>query len=264
MMPSGDEPSQRNQSPIDSGRRSHAPNDTFVSPWAILSIVSATLFVCPLATLAGPLFGLKAFGEMRNDPRVTGRRMAKAGIIIGTMFTIGWLALAVWWHIAARQPMLDGPSDALEAGFGGDVAGFREGFCCEADSASDDDAARFLSTLSNRYGRFVSCYQDENATPPAQPISEGLRKRIPYELEFDRATVKAEAEFVVFTPEESGPVLRFAWLKVFDDNLGDITYPQDLQELAAPPATPPVSDGTTEAGDSATDAEAIPQSGRSD
>lgn len=210
---------------------------TFVSPWAILSIVAGTFIFCPVATIAGPLFGLKAFSEMRNDPRVTGRGMAKWGIIFGCIFSVGWLSLAVWWHFVARKPMLEGPKVALTAGFSGDIAGFRAGFCCESDNATNDDAARFLSALSQRYGEFLSCYQNTEAPAPEQPIGEGLRKRIPYGLVFDRATLNAEAEFVVFDRSRTGPIMRFAWLRVFDDKNGDITYPPFLENQDKVPAS---------------------------
>lgn len=193
-----------------------------------MSLLCSTFVFCPLATAAGPLFALKAFSEMRTDLRITGRRMAQFGFIIGTIATAAWVGAAVWWHVNARRPIIDGPVAALRAGFDGDVTGFRVGFCCEAEQASDEQALAFLAELSQRYGRFRGVRQNEAAADLKHPEGSGLRKRIAYLLEFERKTVQAEAEFVVFSEQQPGLQLRFARLEVFDDNLGDISYPRSV------------------------------------
>lgn len=199
------------------------------SPWAILSMLAATFFLCPLSTAAAPLLGLKAISEMRVNPAVKGRRLAYAGITIGLVLTGLWIIVAVWWNANARKPMMNGPIVALQAGFNGDVRGFMDGFCCEASVASEQDAAAFLSALSRRYGRLRGIRQSTDVPPPEQPTGPGLRKRIPYLLEFERKTVPAVAEFVVFTSHIFEPELKFSSIEVFDDEQGALMYPPSLQ-----------------------------------
>jgi hypothetical protein len=193
--------------------------------------------------LLGPLFGLKALGEMRTDPRVSGRRLALTGIVVGTIATAAWGGVAVWWHINARRPMLNGPHEALAAGFAGDLDGFRDGFCCEAAQASEAEAFVFLAELSRRYGLFQGIRQVASGDDVQQPTGAGMRRRIAYLLDFERGSVPAEAEFVVISEDDAGLQLRFGSLWVLDDNAGVLSYPRSVGDRSQRPggATDPDS-----------------------
>ncbi len=178
--------------------------------------------------MLGPLFGLKALAEMRTDPRISGKRMARAGIVIGSIATAFWIGAAVWWHINVRTPILAGPIDALTAGFAGDLDGFRAGFCCEAESATDEQAIVFLAELSRRYGKYQGIRLGEMSEDAAiaQPDGAGFRKRVPYVLDFDNGAVQAVADFVVVDGNGRTIALNFSRLQIIDDNLGDMAYPR--------------------------------------
>ncbi len=187
------------------------------SPWAAASIIVSLGFLCPLATLVGPLLGFRALVAIRADPRLGGRRLALAGIVLGLATAAGWAGFALWWHLQARRPMLQGP--ALAAALEGDLARFQADFSGPGRDASEVEAAAFAAALRQRYGRFIS----------ASPVGGGpLDPRgtpITYALRFERGQVDAEAEFVVWPRGSRAPAPGFGWIAIRDDALGDLVYP---------------------------------------
>jgi len=230
------------------GASSAAGSGRHLSPWAVLSIVTAVFFLCPLSTAIAPLLGLKALSEVRANPELRGRTLAKAGIVLGLVLTGAWIGAGFWWNASARQPMLNGPVEALRAGLAGDVAGFQAQLCCEAANADVTEAEQFLNALSQRYGRLLEIRQSPQAPAPDQPTGTGLRRRIPYLLMFERKAAPAVAEFVVFTEDEPGLQLKFSSIEVFDDDEGDLTYPPSLQRPEMGPETTSQSDSVEPSG----------------
>jgi hypothetical protein len=200
-----------------------------VSLWALLSLLCGVAVFCPVTSVLGPLLGVVALGEIRRKPHRTGKKLALTGIAIGLLATAGWAATARWWHVNAREPMLRGPAEALAAGLGGDVAGFRAGFVGPA--AQDDEEARaFLDEIAGRYGRLVGSKQRPSfeQTPPVQAGTR--RPRVAYTFEFESGPVEAEAEFVVWARGQ-GLVLKFAWLAFRDQELGHVVYPASATDV---------------------------------
>ena len=196
------------------------------SNWAVASLL-CSLACCPVATLLGPLLGLRALVQIRANPTtVRGRGIAIAGIVIGLAISLVWIAAAIWWQFNARLPMLNGPRDALQAGLAGDVARFKAAFVGDDPAGPADEAIAFLNQLSTRYGRLLDSTLSQS--PITKPTLSGPAElRITYTLTFDQSQVEAEAAFVTFAPSAAipKPVFKWAWIRVIDPLRGDLVYP---------------------------------------
>lgn len=197
-----------------------------------------SVFCLPL-TAAAPLVGIRALRDIRTRPDRTGRGTTWTGIALGLLFTLGWAVLLYNWHLRARRPMLEGPVAELRAGLAGDVAGFREGFV----DGPEADAQAFLSAVGGRFGELRSISQRSGGAAADASMPELV---IPYTMEFDRATVEADAAFLIYeTPRRL--VLRWAWLAIRDPVEGDLVYPSSMLDAAEaarePPDLPPPPEG---------------------
>lgn len=205
-----------------------------LSLWALASLLCSLIVLCPIATLLGPLLGVRALVEIRRNPLRTGRGMAIIGIVVGLAATVGWGVAARWWHVHARTPMLEGPTAPLRAGLAGRVAEFQAAF--HGDGAVAADAPAFLEEVRGRYGVLRGSAQRRVA--PGQAAADagwaGGRVRIPYTLQFEGAAVEADAEFVLFD-DAGGLVLGFGWVALRDDELGDLVYPASAAAVAGRP-----------------------------
>ncbi|MHC4766770.1 MAG: DUF4190 domain-containing protein [Planctomycetota bacterium] len=199
-----------------------------MSLWALLSLLCGVAVFCPVTSVLGPLLGVVALGEIRRKPARSGTRLAVTGIVIGLLATAGWAATARWWHVNAREPMLQGPAEALAAGLDGDVARFRAGFVGRA--TADDEARAFLDEVAGRYGRLVGSTQRPSFAETAPVQADTRRPRVAYTFEFESGPVEAEAEFVVWAPGQ-GLVLEFAWLAFRDQELGHLVYPASAADV---------------------------------
>lgn len=190
------------------------------SKLSIAALVCSLIFCCPLTTLLGPILGLIALAKMGAKK---GRGMAIAAILIGAVLTGGWGFLFYFWGQAIAVVMA-GPTDALQAGFNGDIAAFKAQFHGAGAAASDAEARAFIDELRRRYGAYQSCHFNDQSTPrmkfgqPATPF--------PYTITFAQATMDAEAEIVFGDPASGrGFVMKLGYIVVFDPDQGDLHYP---------------------------------------
>lgn len=206
------------------GPRTHPRTRPRRSVWAIAALGCSLVVFCLPLTILGPLFGWRALIQIRTNPHRTGRTMAILAILVGVISTGFWSWGALWWHSQVRTPMIAGPIRAIMAGQSGDVAGFRAGFANDAMTADEEEIRLFLGEISDRYGRLVSIHQrvEDDVETLAYQIQS---YRIPYEMVFETGPIKAEAEFILFSPEGKGFVGRFAWLALRDPELGDLVFP---------------------------------------
>ncbi|MHC5003824.1 MAG: hypothetical protein ACYTJ0_11945 [Planctomycetota bacterium] len=204
-----------------------------MSGWALAAFLLASAVLCPPLPLIGALLGIRALSHVRAVPGRGGHRLAVAAILLGLAATIGWTAAGWWWNGHVRRPILAGPAAALDAGFAGDLAGFRDGFTARA--ASEADAGRFLQELAARYGAWRGLEPGRDAAAAAgAPMTAG-GVDCPYRLRFDRQTVDAVARFVIFEPG-AGFVGGFGRLEVLDPDRGRLVYPPEPVE--APTSAP--------------------------
>jgi hypothetical protein len=206
------------------------------STWAILALVLSASVFCPVFTMLGPLFALRGLAEIKAQPRLRGRRLALAAMVIGVLATVGWTAGAILWNKHARRPMLAGPEPALRAGLAGEVESFQSAFAGQQSTASSKEAGAFLDELTRRYGALDGCEID---TAGKGSMPAGGQGRIPYVLHFRSGDVKAEALFITFGGRMLKPVFKWNWIRVIDPQRGDLVYPLEERERAKPPAPPP-------------------------
>ena len=195
------------------------------SLWAIASLFCAVVIVCPVFSMIGLVLAAVAALDLRRHPNRTGKRLVVAALIMSVLGLGGQAMVARWWNVHARRPMLYGPVDAIVAGQGGDVAGFRAAFVnsgAGVDPESEQEAVVFLSAVAERYGRLLATAQREDA---ADSVNTRRRGVIPYTFFFESGSVDVDAEFVVSADDGSGLVLRFAWVVIRDQALGDLGYP---------------------------------------
>jgi hypothetical protein len=189
----------------------------------------------------GILLGIRALVEIRANPTIGGRSLAKSGIAIGVAVCLFWVAGLVWWHFNARQPMMNGPVEELRAAYSGDLGQFKSGFTAAGESAADDEAERFVAELKTRFGAFrdsaLSNTPQTQATLAGRPVL-----RIAYTLHFDRGLVEAEASFVTFGETRSilpTFVFEWDWLRIIDPERGDLVYPESARAAATTPPPAP-------------------------
>lgn len=193
------------------------------SPWAVAALMLSLVVLCPLATVLGPLLGLKAIADIRAVPGLKGKGYAVAAIIIGVTTTIGWFAAAAWLNASIRQPILNGPVEYLQSGFRGDIAGFKDGFDGSAAQVPDDQVVRFINELTRRYGVFNDMQLAPADSEVDPPDPDTVERIVPYVLTFDRGLIEADAAFVAF--EGIRFIGKWRWILIHDDELGDLKYP---------------------------------------
>ena len=214
-----------------------APPAPRTSLWAAASLISSLLFVPPLCIIA-PLLGLAGLAQTRRGGVYRGRRLALAGVAIGLVTTAAWGGAAAWWHVNVRRPLLDGPREALVAGFGGDTRAFAAAFVAGGSGPSVAEAGTFIEEARQRYGSFVSIEQDHTAPPVPAGALDRRRPVIRYRVRFERATLPAEAQFVRARGAGLAVVLKWGYLIVYDAERGDLAYPLSAGTQAGDDAEP--------------------------
>ncbi len=217
------------------------PGEQKTSGLAIGSLVCSLICCVPVTTIPGILLGIAAMVSIGNNPARKGKGLAVAGILLGVIFTAGHVYVYPKLYEFAGETfelLMNGPNDALVAGFAGDPAEFRSNFYGTGAQAHDAEAQAFIDTLRSRYGEFQSCQFDEQAQPSS---AFGQRSTVfPYILTFDNATVDADVQIIWVDERTGDKVFKFGWVIVHDADLGDLRYP--AKKLGPGAAQPPVAD----------------------
>jgi hypothetical protein len=216
---------------------------------AISSLICSLICCLPFTTIPGILLGAVALVSIGKNPALKGRGLAFTGIVLGVLFTIGQVVIypVAWKFIkTSMEAVAAGPRDALTAGFAGDVAGFKAEFYGSGANATDAEAQAFIDELRDRYGAYIGTRFNEQAGGP-QPGFGQTSAPFPYVVEFENATVDAETEIVFSDPQRGGFIMKIGSITVFDDDLGDLTYPTPEGgttggEAQPAPAMEPASD----------------------
>ncbi|MHC5024473.1 MAG: hypothetical protein ACYTGG_11290 [Planctomycetota bacterium] len=175
-----------------------------------------------------PLAGMLAIGlswlamrSMRNDASITGRRVATLAACMGLLVTatqglVGYQVHSAW------SVLQFGPERALRSAFAGDAGTFKDRFVGAGAFATSGNVADFIGELQDRYGGFVGATIEDPNLIPREPECD-----VRYQLQFAQATVPAVAR-VVFVQTE--PVVsitnRMRYLRVLDEDQGDLTFPK--------------------------------------
>ena len=127
--------------------------------------------------------------------------------------------------------MIDGPLAAIKAGQSGDVAQFKAWFTEAGASASDEEAAAFLNTLTTRYGQLSGSQQREDLLDP-EVIRRFKQPVVWYEFLFSSGSVPAMSQFILFDPVTGSRLARFSFVMIQDADAGDLVYPLSMQPEA--------------------------------
>jgi hypothetical protein len=215
------------QSPFD--EPTTEPRKT--SGLAITSLVCSLIFCVPLVTpILGIIFGIAGILSVQGNPRRKGMGLAVAGLLIGLIVGFGQLAIGYAGYkgfVAFR----DAPVEAMQAGFSGDLAGFKTHFGSAGQAVTDAEAQAFIDELRNRYGEFQRSDLDFMAFQGMQPIQPGQTVfTLPWVLVFDNGRVVVKMTFD--ERDQRDDQIIFSAIQVVDEARGDLFFP--AKETDAP------------------------------
>ncbi|MCP3904061.1 MAG: DUF4190 domain-containing protein [Planctomycetes bacterium] len=190
--------------------------------------LAITALICSITCVCAPigaLLGLIAFATIGEKK---GKGLAVAAILIGVVLSVvSWMGYTGFVKPNIIDPMVkavtlvtSGPTDAMSAGFAGDAAAFKAEFTGAAATASGEQVTDFIETLRGRYGEYVSMEPAQNQQQPGFGAQEAPFQ---YLVTFDTGTVDAEA-MIVFA-DNSGPIMKFRSITIFDPDEGDVAFP---------------------------------------
>jgi hypothetical protein len=197
---------------------------------AIVALISSLVFCCPVTTLLGPVLGLIALVTIKPERNERGKGLAIAAILIGVVLTILWIYSIVLVAGVFRdylEYMQETPQHVIERGYAGDYDAFRSEFLGSGARASDAEIQQFLTELTSRYGQFVSIEMHEDALEHMDQRAGQPTLTVPFTIEFTNATREAEIEFYIADPDTGGLTKAIRSIVIFDQQLGDIEFPDN-------------------------------------
>ena len=211
------------------------PGHGGMSGLSVAALVCSLILCCPVSTLVSVFLGIAGLVQTRGGRR-RGRGMAITGIILGILFTAGWIIGARMGWSMMLEVVLRGPDLVLQAGFKGDPGEAKSYF--ETNSVpTDAEIDQFITTARNRYGEFLGAtIIDDNSNPQGQQFT------IPFNLVFTKETLKADVEFRVNENAltESGSVIGLKAITIIDKEDGDLILEanEPEEESATKPGGP--------------------------
>lgn len=152
-----------------------------------LAVLALVLSVLPVGSILAPVLGAVALVQMRRDPRLDGRALAWAGIVVG--FVASSLMLGgAWMQWVAFQHVVEMPRIAIEAAMAGDADRMRAEMCKPGSEATSADVQAFGNALRSSFGAFRGLRVDTR--PPADAGQPREREvRAPFIATFERGDV---------------------------------------------------------------------------
>ena len=212
---------------------------------AVTALVMSLIGIIPclglLTAPIGVLLGLIGLVTIKR-PR-TGRGMAATAVLLGVVFTAAQVYLGKKYVVdplyGVVSFVMKGPTDALQAGFAGDTAGFKAAFQGAGATTTDAEAQAFIGELRNRYGEFVSASIPQNQQGGfTQPQPGQTTMAMPYEFRFANKTVSGEAELIFTDPSGKSLVRQLGWVRIIDAEKGDMTFPASAAPAPSSSSTP--------------------------
>jgi len=208
------------QSPFD--EQTAEPRKT--SGLAITSLVCSLIFCVPLVTpILGVIFGIAGILSVQGNPRRKGMGLAVAGLLIGLIVGFGQIALG-YAAYKGFTVFRDAPVQAMQAGFSGDLNGFKTCFGSAGQAATDAEVQAFIDELRSRYGEFQRSDLDFMAFQGMQPIQPGQTVfTLPWVLVFDSGRVVVQLTFD--ERDQRDDQIIFSAIQVIDATRGDLFFP---------------------------------------
>lgn len=152
-----------------------------------LAVLSLVLSVLPVGSLLAPVLGAVALVQMRRDPRLDGRALAWAGIVVGIVASSLMLGGA-WMQWVAFRHVVEMPRIAIESAMAGDADRMRAELCKPGSEATSADVRAFGAALRSAFGEFRGLQVDSK--PPADAGQPREREvRAPFIAAFERGDV---------------------------------------------------------------------------
>lgn len=195
---------------------------------AVTSLVCGLICCIPLLTpLLAILFGLLAVLTIQGNPLKKGMGLAVAGIVLGLAVTAGQVGIGLKGY-AGFKMFRDAPMAAMQAGFSGDLDGFRAQFGAAGEAANNVQAGSFINQLRVRYGEFQRSDLDFMAFQGMKPVQPNQTVfTIPWLLVFDNGEVLAEFTFDQDEQTPNSDTLIFSEVRVIDAAKGELVFPPD-------------------------------------
>ena len=237
---------------------------------AVFSLICSLVCCIPGVSLLGAVLGLVALlGIGRSRGRVGGRGLAIAGIVLGLLFTLLWVGIAIGtnqglnYYVKTIHPAVGGIFEDLDAGRYDEVRAAMGGWIA---GATDEELAAFRDAYTPGTGGFVS--------PAPQTTSEmfglfgehgqafqsvqGRQNMIPVLLAFDSGVTLAGVDFDPTRERpDPGPInelpLVDLWVIGPDGTLYEMSDYVSRQPPAPTPAPEITPEATPEAGDAGAD-----------
>lgn len=210
-----------------------------MSGLALTSFIFSLVFCCPCTTIPGAIMGLIAVFTIGSNPMKKGRGLAVAAVIIGVLGTALQIGVVVWGRAKIMEITVSQPTQALQAGYANNPAGFRAEFYGPGASAGDEEVKAFIADLQGRYGKFNSISLDDGGQRPQRSLKPGIID-MPCMFTFEKHVVGGTVTAVIFDEKTEQFVWRIQSITIHDPSLGDRTFPDPAANRGtAAPATAP-------------------------
>ncbi len=200
---------------------------------SVLALACCLLAVLPPLCLLSPILGVLALRQMRRQPSIEGRPLAWAGIVLGSLISVGFLAsTALAWQ--SFQAVVRRPEALLQAAMAGDPQAVRDQMIGTGAEATAADVAGWSAAMRSRWGELVRV--EQSSRPPDQPPQEAQGQVIlhaAYTAVFERGQVPV---MVVFASPKDSMAPLFA-LRILRLELDPAEGPR-IVFPAAPPSAP--------------------------
>lgn len=152
-----------------------------------LAVLALVLSVLPVGSMLAPVLGAVALVQMRRDPRLDGRALAWAGIVVGVVASSLMLGGA-WMQWVAFRHVVEMPRIAIESAMSGDADRMRAELCKPGSEATSADIRAFGAALRTAFGEFRGLQVDSKPPADAGPPRE-REVRAPFIATFERGDV---------------------------------------------------------------------------
>lgn len=197
---------------------------------SVLALASCLLAVLPPVCLLSPVLGALALRQMRRNPSIEGRPLAWAGLVLGSLISVGFVTATVLaWQ--SFQVVVQRPEALMQACMAGNPQAVREQMIGAGAEATAADVAVWGAAMRQRWGALVRV--ERSNRPPDQPPQEAQGQVIlhaAYTAVFEKEQVPV---MVVFASPKDSMAPLFA-LRILRLEL----EPADGPRIVFPAGTP--------------------------
>lgn len=206
-----------------------------LNPWSIVAILCA-VGMCPLFSIASVLLGVRALVDIKAKGDTRGVRLAWVAILIGSLVTGLWGGGMLWWNVNVRSNIEHGLVTAIIHAQEDELASFQSAFIIPQ---SDEIAKQFITQIHQRYGLLQRGGLNQDAVDSTVDGSNLFLGMIPIEAELsyilqfeNNNEVHVIGKFELFRSVQGTSEFtnKFSWVRIVDEELGDLVYPALVEE----------------------------------